>query len=117
VKYHMSFHWRTAWGRRRAEPESESPQVDGSVASSEVAQTSSSQLAHAINHPLSASTAATTKDFQPLQLSKSQEDAKRVAALRVEVEKALPVCMVTRLRAAKALDKSTNDNIHNSEDA
>jgi hypothetical protein len=121
----MSFHWKLTWGRRRAEPkpvstESGGPQADSSVVSAELAQASSSQPAHAIDHSLSASTAATTentKDFQPIRLRESKEDAKRVAALRVEVGNALPVCMVTRLRATKGLDKSTDGRAPSSEDA
>lgn len=121
MKYHMSFHWRITWGRRRVEPESGSlpqsktsitlstedgePQTDGSMVLPELAL---SQPAHATNHSLSATTEnvpMTTMDFQPLQLRESKEDAKRVAALRVEVEKVLPVCMVTRLRVTKSSDK------------
>jgi hypothetical protein len=136
MKYRMSFHWRITWGRRRAEAESDSRtsktlstedgelQADGSMLLPELAQASLSQPAHATDHSLSASTAAatenvpmTTMDFQPLQLRESKEDAKRVAALRVEAEKVLPVCMVTRLRAAKGLDKSTDGTAHSSEDA
>jgi hypothetical protein len=122
----MSFHWKLTWGRRRAEPkpvstESGEPQADSSmVLSAELAQASLSQPAQAIDHSLSASTAATTentKDFQPIRLRESKEDAKRVAALRVEVGNALPVCMVTRLRATKGLDKSTDGRAPSSEDA
>jgi hypothetical protein len=90
----------------------------------ELIQASLSQPAHTTDHPLSASTAATTEnvpkttmDFQPLQLRESKEDAERVAALRVEAEKALPVCMLTRLRAAKGLEKSTDSAVHSSDGA
>ena len=121
----MCNRWKITWGRRRAKPkpvstESGEPQADSSMVSTELAQASLSQPAHAIDHSLSATTESVpiaTTDFQPLQLRKSKEYAKRAADLRVEIGKALPVCMVTRLRATKGLEKSTDGPAHNSEDA
>lgn len=72
--------------------------ADNSMELPEIVKTS-------LSGPVNASTTATTgnvpiitMNFQPLRLCESKEDARRVAALRMEVGKVLPVCMVTRSR-------------------
>jgi hypothetical protein len=130
MKYHMSLHWRITWGRRRVEQEPGSPSDSRASTpfsepqdddSPEPAQASSSQPAQAIDYALSASTAAaiqaTTTDFHPLRLCESEEDAKRVSAARVAAGKALPVCLVTRLRATMGLDESTDGSVYSADDA